>query len=52
MTAFEGASVLVTGGSRGIGKAIALRFASLGASKVATGYMREDKTEEKAAVTP
>jgi enoyl-[acyl-carrier protein] reductase III len=39
---FEGASVLVTGGSRGIGKAIALRFASLGASRVAIGYMRGD----------
>jgi len=39
---FEGASVLVTGGSRGIGKAIALRFASLGATRVAIGYMRGD----------
>jgi enoyl-[acyl-carrier protein] reductase III len=37
---FERASVLVTGGSRGIGKAIALRFASLGAARVAIGYMR------------
>jgi enoyl-[acyl-carrier protein] reductase III len=39
---FDGASVLVTGGSRGIGKAIALRFASLGAARVAIGYMRGD----------
>jgi enoyl-[acyl-carrier protein] reductase III len=40
---FDGASVLVTGGSRGIGRAIALRFASLGARRVAIGYMRDDR---------
>ncbi|MGH3066348.1 MAG: SDR family oxidoreductase [Gaiellaceae bacterium] len=46
---FEGASVLVTGGSRGIGKAIALRFASLGAAHVAIGYMRGDTAAEQTA---
>jgi len=46
---FEGASVLVTGGSRGIGKAIALRFASLGAKRVAIGYMRGDRAAEETA---
>jgi enoyl-[acyl-carrier protein] reductase III len=46
---FEGASVLVTGGSRGIGKAIALRFASLGATRVAVGYMRGDRHAEETA---
>ena len=46
---FEGASVLVTGGSRGIGKAIALRFASLGARRVAIGYMRGDTAAEETA---
>jgi enoyl-[acyl-carrier protein] reductase III len=44
---FDGASVLVTGGSRGIGKAIALRFASLGAERVAIGYMRGDRAAEE-----
>lgn len=39
---FEGASVFVTGGSRGIGRAIALRFATLGAKRVAIGYLRSD----------
>jgi enoyl-[acyl-carrier protein] reductase III len=46
---FEGASILVTGGSRGIGKAIALRFASLGAGRVAIGYMRGDRAAEETA---
>ena len=46
---FEKASVLVTGGSRGIGKSIALRFASLGAGRVAIGYMRGDTAAEATA---
>jgi len=46
---FEDASVLVTGGSRGIGKAIALRFASLGATRVAIAYMRGDTAAEETA---
>ena len=46
---FEGRAVLVTGGSRGIGKAIALRFAELGAARVAIGYLRNDKAAEATA---
>ncbi len=42
-------SVLVTGGSRGIGKAIALRFARDGATRVAIGYMRSDAAAHETA---
>ena len=46
---FGGASILVTGGSRGIGKAIALRFATLGAARVAIGYLRSDSAAAETA---
>ena len=46
---FSGASVLVTGGSRGIGKAIALRFAALGATRIAIGYLRSDSAAAQTA---
>ncbi|MEJ7566798.1 MAG: SDR family oxidoreductase [Gaiellaceae bacterium] len=46
---FGGASILVTGGSRGIGKAIALRFATLGAARVAIGYLRSDSAAAQTA---
>ena len=45
----EGKSVLVTGGSRGIGREIALRFADEGASRVAIGYLRNDSAAEETA---
>jgi enoyl-[acyl-carrier protein] reductase III len=42
-------TVLVTGGSRGIGKAIALRFARAGQPRVAIGYLRNDTAAEATA---
>jgi enoyl-[acyl-carrier protein] reductase III len=42
-------NVFVTGGSRGIGRAIALRFARDGAQRVAIGYLRNDSAAEETA---
>jgi enoyl-[acyl-carrier protein] reductase III len=44
-----GGTVLVTGGSRGIGRTIALRLAALGAARVAIGYFRSDAAAEETA---
>jgi enoyl-[acyl-carrier protein] reductase III len=42
-------NVFITGGSRGIGRAIALRFAGAGAKRIAIGYLRNDKAAEATA---
>jgi enoyl-[acyl-carrier protein] reductase III len=42
-------TVFVSGGTRGIGKAIALRFARAGVARVAVGYMRNDAAAEATA---
>jgi enoyl-[acyl-carrier protein] reductase III len=42
-------NVFVSGGSRGIGRAIALRFARDGARRVAIGYLRNDRAAEETA---
>jgi enoyl-[acyl-carrier protein] reductase III len=47
--AFAGKRVLVTGGTRGIGKAIARRFAEHGASRVAVSYFRNDAAANETA---
>jgi enoyl-[acyl-carrier protein] reductase III len=45
----DGSSVLVTGGTRGIGLAIALRLVRDGASRAVLGYMRNDAAAGEAA---
>jgi enoyl-[acyl-carrier protein] reductase III len=45
----QGSSVLVTGGTRGIGLAIALRLVRDGASRAVLGYMRNDAAAAEAA---
>ncbi len=46
---YQGSSVFVTGGSRGIGREVALRFADEGAARVAIGYLRNDRAAEATA---
>ena len=42
-------NVFVSGGSRGIGRAIALRLARDGAKRVGIGYFRSDSAAEQTA---
>jgi enoyl-[acyl-carrier protein] reductase III len=46
---FDIDAVLVTGGTRGIGKEIALRLASFATQRVVLGYLRNDSAAEQAA---
>src|SRR5437868_5168017 len=46
----DGSSVLVTGGTRGIGLAIAQRLVADGATRAVLGYMRNDEAAEEARV--
>ncbi|HEV7134759.1 MAG TPA: SDR family oxidoreductase [Gaiellaceae bacterium] len=47
----DGSSVLVTGGTRGIGLAIARRLVRDGATRAVLGYMRNDSAAEAASET-
>jgi enoyl-[acyl-carrier protein] reductase III len=42
-------AVLVTGGTRGIGREVARRFAQNGATRIALGYLRNDSAADEAA---
>ena len=46
----QGKSILVTGGTRGIGLAISLRFARSGAAVVAN-YLRDEKSAQQLAAS-
>ncbi|MGD0166153.1 MAG: SDR family oxidoreductase [Gaiellaceae bacterium] len=49
LASLRAGTVFVSGGSRGIGKVIALRLAREGAARVAIGYLRSDRAAESTA---